>query len=77
MECCTLMHVITSAAECETAGVFHNIKIAIPIQHILNELGHQQPPTPLIMDNNTTERFIKNNLKLKKSKSRDMRYYWL
>ena len=29
------------------------------------------------MDNNTTEKNIKNNIKQKKSKSWDMRYYWL
>ena len=55
VECLTLKHIVTSSAECKTAGVFHNAKVAIPIQYILNEIGHKQPPTPLIMDNNTTK----------------------
>ena len=53
VECSTLKHVVASSAECETAGVFHNAKIAFPIQYILNEIGHKQPSTLLIMDNNT------------------------
>ena len=77
VECRTLKHVVISAAEYETAGVFYNAKTAIPIPFILNEIDHNQPPTPLIMDNNTTEKFIKNNITQKKSKSLDMRYYWL
>ena len=36
----TLKHVVTLAAECETAGVFHNAQTAIPIQHNLNAIGH-------------------------------------
>ena len=52
-ECRTLKHVVTSSAECETACVIHNVKTAILIQYILNEIGHKQPSTLLIMDNNT------------------------
>ena len=38
--CKTLIHVGTSAAECETAAVFHNAQQAIPIQYILTQIGH-------------------------------------
>ena len=31
VECKTLRHVIASSAEAETAGIFHNAQIAIPI----------------------------------------------
>ena len=62
IECKTLKHVVTSAAKCETAAVFHNAQQAIPIQHILTQIGHPQPVTPLIMDNTITENFIKNNI---------------
>ena len=50
MECKTLKRVVTSAVECETAAAFHNAQQAIPIQNILNQKGHPQPATPLIMD---------------------------
>ena len=66
VECCALKHIITFTAECETAGVFHNAKTAIPIRYILNELGHHQLPIPLTMDNNTTDEFIKSNIRQKK-----------
>ena len=46
VKCRTLKHVVTSSAECEIAGVFHNTKTTSPIQYILNEIGHKQPPTP-------------------------------
>ena len=77
VECKTLKHVVTSAAECETAAVFHNAQRAIPIQYILTRIGHPQPATPLIMDKTITENFIKNKIIQKRSKLCDMKYYWL
>jgi hypothetical protein len=77
IECKTLRHVVASSAEAETAGVFHNAQRAIPIKYMLNQLGHPQPPTPIKMDNETATNFIHNNITQKKSKSWDMRYYWL
>ena len=44
---------------------------------MLQQLGHSQQPTPIIVDNSTTENFIKNNITQKRSKSWDMKYYWL
>ena len=40
VECRALKHVVSSSAEAETAGVFHNAQIAIPIRHILENLCH-------------------------------------
>ena len=40
VECKTILHVVASAAEAETAGLFHNAQMAIPIRNILNALGH-------------------------------------
>ena len=77
IECRTLRHVVSSAAEAETNGVFQNAKIALPICHILNEIGHPQPPTTIYTDNSTTSGFCQNNIQLKKSKSWDMNLHWL
>ena len=77
VECKTLRHVVASSAEAETAGVFHNAQIAIPIRYMLLKLGHPQPATPIKTDNTTVNSFVKNNLTQKRSKSWDMRYYWL
>ena len=39
LECKTLRHVVASSAEAETAGLFHNAQVAIPIRYILTEMG--------------------------------------
>ena len=77
VECKTLRHVVASAAEAETAGVFHNAHTAIPLRTILTALHHPQPPTPLKTDNTTTTGFIHKNIHQKRSKYWDMRYFWL
>ena len=77
VECKTLRHVVASAAEAETAGVFHNAQTALPLRILLQALHHPQPPTPVKTDNTTTTGFIHNNIHQKRSKSWDMRYFWL
>ena len=77
VECKTLRHVVASSAEAETAGIFHNAQVAIPVRYLLNAIGHTQPATPLKTDNTTAHSFVHNNITQKRSKSWDMRYYWL
>ena len=77
VECRTLRHVVASSAEAEIAGIFHNAQVAIPIRRMLKALGHPQDKTVINTDNTTAASFIKNNITQKKSKSWDMRYYWL
>ena len=76
-ECKTIRHVVSSAAEAETVALFHNAQTARPIRHILISLGHPQPPTPLKTDNATANVFLHQTMRHKKSKSWDMRYWWL
>ena len=75
--CKTLQHVVASAAEAETAGLFFNAQTGIIVRTALNELGHTQPKTRLKTDNTTATGFVHNNIKQKKSKSWDMRFHWL
>ena len=77
IECKTLRHVVASAAEVEVGGIFHNAQITLPIQYMLQQLGHPQGPTPIKTDNSTAHNFVYDNINLKKSKSWDMRVYWL
>ena len=77
VECRCLRHVVTSAAEAETAGLFHNAQNILLLRRILTALRHPQSPTPLKTDNATAAGFIHNNIHLRKSKTWDMRYYWL
>ena len=45
--------VLSSAAEAEFGALFHNTKEATPLCTTLEELGHPQPPTPVLVDNST------------------------
>ena len=77
VECKTLRHVVTSSAEAEIAGVYHNAQIAIPIRRLLTFMGHPQSTTHIITDNSTVAGFANDNITQKRSKSWDMRFYWL
>ena len=68
---------MSSSAEAETSGVFHNSHVAIPIRHMLEVLNHPQPATPIKTDNSTATGFVHKNINQKRSKSWDMRYHWL
>ena len=72
-----LKHVVTSAAEAETSGIFLNIKTAIWIRRMLEVLGHPQQIIPIKTDNSTAEAFSNSTLKERRSKAWDMRLYWI
>ena len=77
VECRCLRHVVSSAAEAETAGLFYNAQNALLLRRILTNLGHNQAATPIKTDNATANGFVHKNIHLRKSKTWDMRYYWL
>ena len=77
LPCKNKRHVVSSAAEDENAGIFHNAQTAIPLRTFLQALTHPQPPTPVKTDNSTSDGFIHDNIHMKKSKSWDKRYHWL
>ena len=76
-ECITLKNVVCSAAEAECAGLFHNCQKAIVIRRILEALGHKQNPTSVKTDNSTANSFVHATMRLKRSKTWDMRWNWL
>ena len=74
----TVKTVLTSAAEAETHGVFHNAKHVLPLVHMLKEMEHpQRNPTRIRMDNSTSSGFANNNIVLKHSKFWDLKLHWL
>jgi len=73
----TLRHVVASAAEAETSGIFLNAQVAIPIRLALKALGHPQPSTPIKTDNSTSHHFVHTTMRKKRSKSSDIRLNWL
>ena len=77
MEYLTLKNVVSSAAEAECGGLFHNCTTAIGLRHALIGLGHTQNKTPVITDNSTTKSFVHSEMRVKRSKIWDMRFNWL
>jgi hypothetical protein len=75
--CKILCEVLSSAAEAELGGLFHNGKDAVPERITLQELGHAQPPTPMVTDNSTATGIANDSVKQKRSKAMDMRFYWI
>ena len=69
--------VLASAAEAEMGGLFINAKHAVPQRHLLEEMGHPQPPTPIQTDNTTAYGIINNKIQPKATKAMDMRFHWL
>ena len=77
VECQLLKHVVTSAEEAETGTVFHNCKISIGINKMIQALGKPQGTTPLKTDNPTEVSCSNATLKENPSKTGDMRWYFL
>ena len=78
IECKTLRTVVSSAAESETHGTFHNAKKSLPIAYTLEQMGHKQlHPTPIRTDNSTSAGFVNKNIQMKMSKTWDMHLHWL
>jgi hypothetical protein len=74
--CNILCMVVSSAAEAELAGLFHNTKETIELRTTLEEMGHVQPPTVIVTDNNTAAGIANDTVKQKQSKAMDMCFYW-
>ena len=69
--------VLSSAAEAEVGALFVTAKEAAGIRTTLAELGHEQPPTPILVDNTTAHGFANETIKQQRSKAMDMRFYWI
>jgi hypothetical protein len=69
--------VMSSAAEAELGALFINAKLAIPMRHTLEEMGHPQGKTPIQTDNSMAHGVVNGKIQPKQTKAMDMRYYWL
>ena len=72
-----LTAVMSSAAEAELGALYINAREAIPMRHLLEEMGHKQPPTPIQTDNSTAHGVVTNNIQPRRTKAMDMRFHWL
>jgi hypothetical protein len=72
-----IKNVMASAAESEVGACFQNAQTAAPLRTTLLELVHKQPATPLRTENSTAYGILNETIKQTRSKSMDMKYYWL
>jgi hypothetical protein len=66
--------VCSFVAVAEYAGLFTTARIATNERQILEGMGHSQPPTPLLCDNEVAIGLATDIINLKMSKSLDMRF---
>ena len=75
--CGILKFVVASAAEAELAALFLNCKEGKIIRLILQELGHDQPPTPMHCDNKTAAGIANDTVKKQRARSMEMRFFYI
>jgi hypothetical protein len=63
-------------AEAKVGALYINCQEAVPAKHVLEFMGHKQPPTPMQTDNTTALGVVNKNF-MKKLKSMDMKHHWL
>jgi hypothetical protein len=68
---------MSSAVEAELSALFINAKTAVAMRHMLEELGHPQPTTPMQIDNKTANDLLTNKIIPKALNAMDMRFHWL
>jgi hypothetical protein len=56
---------VAFAAESEVGACFHKAQSGAPLRVTLTEMGHKQPPTPLLADNYTTFGILNETIKQK------------
>ena len=75
--CTILKCVAASAAEAKLGALFLNAQEANMMRLTLTEMGHPQPPTPIHCNNTTAVGIVKSNIKRQRSRTMNMRYFWL
>ena len=69
--------VLSSTAKAEFGALFHNTKEATPLHTTLEELGHPQPPMPVLVDNSTAVGLANDTVTQGRSRAIDMHFYWI
>jgi hypothetical protein len=72
-----LRFVMASTAEAELGALFHKCQDGIIFRQTLEDLGHTQPQTPTHCDNATVVGIANNTVKQQRSRSMEMRFFWI
>jgi hypothetical protein len=69
--------IVASAAEAELGAAFQNAQKGAQFRNTLVELGYPQQPTTILVDNTVAEGLANDTINAKRSKSMDVRFFWL
>ena len=69
--------VMSIKAEAGMVAIFLAAREAIPARNTLIEMGHPQGKTPIQIDNSTAHGVCYKNMQCRRSKSWDMRFFWM
>ena len=72
-----MTNIMSSAMEAEVGASYLAARDACPIRMTLEEMGHPQSPTPMMVDNSTAVGFANGRIKHKRSKAINMRFHWI
>jgi hypothetical protein len=72
-----LKFIVASAAEAELGALFHNCQDGIIFRQTLVDMGHPQPKMLVHCDNATAVGIGNNTVKRQRSRSMEMRYFWV
>ncbi len=72
-----MQFVVASAAEAELGALYHNCQTGIIFCLTLADMGHPQPKTAVNCDNATAVGIANNTIKHQRSRSMEMRFFWV
>ena len=75
--CHILRHIMASGVEAEIAALFKNCQDAVVLRNTLRNLEYPQLPTPIKIYNSTIAEIANNTILQRKSRTMDMRFYWV
>jgi hypothetical protein len=68
---------MASAAKAKSGALFANGPDAVGLRNTQQDMGHEQPSTPIKTNNTTAAGFANNTMKQRRSKAMDMQFYWI
>ena len=72
-----LKNVIAYASEAEIGALFLYTKETATLRTMLEEMGHPDPPTPIVTDKKCAAGIANDTVKQKRSKAIDIPFFWI
>ena len=73
----TMKNVLASDMEAELGLLFVKCQRGASLRFSLEEMVHQQTPTPVVTDSATCNLFVNENTRQRRSRAIDMIFYWV